>query len=86
MNTAFLLGGRRSLLRRRAAWLTGRQRRSADRPGARSALIADSFVAGPAMGRYHRPACILVSGKGTESLPRAAHEAARRVRCGVCRP
>lgn len=88
VNTTFLLGGRRALARRRDDCLQARhhRRRNAGHPVERAAPATDHFVAGAAMGRYHRPACILVQGKRTESLTRAAHEAARRTGCGVCRP
>lgn len=44
------------------------------------------LVAGDGLGRYHRSSCLLAQGKGWETASPAAHHAAGRAPCGVCRP
>jgi hypothetical protein len=47
---------------------------------------AAALVASDGMARYHRPSCRLTHGKPVRHSERAAHEAAGRRPCGVCRP
>ena len=47
---------------------------------------AAALVAADGMARYHRPSCRLTHGKPVRPSKRAAHEAAGRRPCGVCRP
>ena len=47
---------------------------------------AAALVATDDMARYHRPSCRLAHGKPVRPSERAAHEAAGRRPCGVCRP
>ena len=37
-------------------------------------------------GRYHRASCALIDGRAALPAERAAHEAAGRIACEVCRP
>ena len=82
----WFLQGRRTVSRRRRAWIVGeRNRRAANE---RRAVGTDGaqFVAGVSMTRYHRPGCPLVSGKPVLADAREAHEQGGRRSCGVCRP
>jgi hypothetical protein len=49
--------------------------------------VADVFLAGEGMERFHRPGCALAAGRtGWTTATRQEHEEAGRRPCGVCRP
>lgn len=97
-NLAWLLHGRRALGERRrlllpdlgatAPALDAREKLVPAGPMAPgTAPIADVFLAGEGMERYHRPECALAAGRaGWTTATRHEHEAAGRRPCGVCRP
>jgi hypothetical protein len=82
---SWLVRGRSAIVDRRAALLVVAEPApvTADAVG----HAADAAVVGhPSEGRFHRPGCVLVSGRGWSRLDRAALVAADRLPCGVCRP
>jgi hypothetical protein len=88
-NAWLLIAGRRSIGMRRRALLgepAGVAGRVQTAPSVALAGAVDSFVADPALSRYHRSDCALAAGRGWAAWPRAAHERAGRAACGVCRP
>lgn len=90
-NVGWLLKGRRALGERRRALV-------ADVPLADRTQVdvvsvvprpadVDLYVGGDGMERFHRPECVLTSGRRDwKSMSRAEHQAAGREPCGVCRP
>jgi len=77
--------GRRAVCRRRVGLLgslpTGPEAGVVTAPATDAALLAT-----PRGGRYHRPACPLVSGRVALPAERDAHQAVGRIACEVCRP
>ena len=58
----------------------------ADRRRAGSTVAETDPVATAEMALYHRPVCLLVTGKAVAHQPRSSHESAGRRPCGVCQP
>jgi hypothetical protein len=91
-NVGWLLRGRRILGERRRALLPDVPARVAVgtvRPvGAHHEEDAGAlYVAGDGMERFHRPDCLLASGRHDwTAKTRAEHKVAGRRPCGVCRP
>ncbi|MEW6471369.1 MAG: hypothetical protein AB1679_03775 [Actinomycetota bacterium] len=49
-------------------------------------LSSEEFVASKGMTRFHRPDCLMVSGKPVTAASVLAHRSAGRVPCGMCLP
>lgn len=90
-NVGWLLKGRRALGERRRALLpdvplANRDQLDVVRIVPRPADL-DLYVGGDGMERFHRPECMLTSGRHDwKGMSRAEHQAAGRQPCGVCRP
>ena len=100
-NAVWLLRGRRALGERRRALLAdplvaidtgdpGAVRRVSTPAGTGTVSPvtseAELLVAGEGLLRFHRPDCILASGRAWTSATREQHEDTGRLPCGVCRP
>ena len=86
-NLAWLLAGRRSIGALRRALLSSVA--AGEAPAASAPVAAASpgrLVAGRAMTRFHRPDCLLVTGKPVRALSLETHEKRGRRPCDVCRP
>ena len=79
----WLVSGLRAVRSRQTRVKTLIDARAGER-GPTPTAAPDTFVAGPAMSRYHRPDCSLVTGKPVSSAPREEHERAGRRPCGMC--
>jgi hypothetical protein len=96
-NLVWLLHGRRALGERRRLLLPDVADATASaaahvvvvgtpRTAASAATVADAFLAGEGMERFHRPGCALAAGRtGWTTATRQEHEEAGRRPCGVCR-
>ena len=84
-NLAWLLAGRRSIGALRRALLTSIGD-DAPTPTPVGTPADDRLVAGRAMTRFHRPDCLLVTGKPVRALSLETHEKRGRRPCDVCRP
>jgi len=84
VSAAWLLHGRRRLVRRRAG-LTTSIAVAFDRPAAGPGVHL-APVATAQMSHYHRETCQLVRGKGAEPASVIEHRRAQRTPCAVCRP
>jgi hypothetical protein len=87
---AWLLAGLRSVRDRRVRVRTATVL-VAEGLGARTAVVvttsqSEGLVATDAMTRYHRPDCLLVEGKMTDSASASDHERSGRSSCPVCVP
>jgi hypothetical protein len=92
-NVGWLLRGRRVLGERRRALLPDVAARTLDVGTVRRVDVHHEeeagalCVAGNGMERFHRPDCVLASGRHDwTTMTRAEHDAAGRRPCGVCRP
>jgi hypothetical protein len=90
-NTVWLFGNLREVTRLRREVLLGpvpAAPSSAVVSGAaeRPAPTASILVSSPSMSLYHRPECLMVSGKAVKASSLAAHRRARRRPCQVCLP
>jgi hypothetical protein len=79
---SWYLAGRRAVGRRRRTLLGLDTRRPVT-------VVSTSTVDGLFLGGgrfFHRPECAMITDRGWVPQPRAAHERAGRVPCGVCKP
>ena len=90
-NTVWLFGNLREVTRLRRQVLLGpvpAAPSSVAVSGAaqRPAPSASVLVSSPSMSLYHRPECLMVSGKAVKAASLASHRRAGRRPCQVCRP
>lgn len=83
-NGTWFLLGRMALRRRRQRVLPATAQASEPFFGAPLEPAAPVWVAATGTTRYHRPSCLLVTGRATVTASRAVHEREGRRPCGVC--
>ena len=87
----WIVSGRRAVLQNRRRLLAAVQTMAVAEaaPGVRrkgAGSRAERLVAAARMTHYHRPDCVLVTGKNVADETRATHQRANRTPCAVCAP